>query len=158
MVKRWFRREQFELRAMATISYFELLLFVVVQVIICQIPQDRDFLETIMLQVFSAPPICDCPNLPSQMTCIGVSPQTLEPKPASTDSPLLPTGCSAACNITSLTVSDSNLTKLDNHWLHHLNLCPSSLLTIMVGGQMYTTSNFVVKMPLCSRTDTSSSS
>jgi len=122
---------------MVTISYFKLLLFLVVQ-------------------VFPAP-LCECPTLPSQMTCTGISPQTLQAKPTSPNFPhysplpsnspqLLPTGCSASCNITSLTVFDSDLSGLDHHlsgldhhlggldhhWLHRLNLCPSSLVTITV--------------------------
>ena len=119
------------------------------------------------MQVFPAP-ICECPTLPSQMTCTGVSPQTLKAKPTSPNFPrysplppnssqpplLPPTGCSALCNITSLTVSDSDLSGLDHHlsrldhhlseldhhlsgldhhWLHRLDLCPSSLVTITVG-------------------------
>ena len=117
------------------------------------------------MQVYPAP-ICECPTLPSQMICTGISPQTLKAKPTSPNfpqySPLPPTGCSAlVCNITSLTISDSDLSGLDHHlsgldhhlsgldhhlsgldhhlsgldhhWLHRLNLCPSSLVTITVG-------------------------
>ena len=128
--------------ALATISNFKLLLFLVVQVIYlltnqipigCQILQEMEiFRENFVAQVFPAP-ICECPNLPSQMTCTNISPQTLlQPKPPNFPQ-FLPPGCSAACNITSLTVSDSDLSGFDQDWLCHLNLCPSSLITIMVG-------------------------
>ena len=69
------------------------------------------------------------------MTCTGISQKTLEPKPTTSSiSPFPPTRCSPACNITSLTVLDSNLSDLDHHFIHQLDICPSSLVTIKVGG------------------------